>query len=117
MGLFLSDSYTPAEARRILELGVILLRFVVIYTLFDGLYLCAFEALSGAGDVWFPMAAMGLTGLAGLILPIWLLFELDLASINSLWIVFVLYILILNAAGNWRYRQGRWRSKKVIEKT
>jgi len=117
LGLFLSDSYTPAEAGRILELGVVLLRFVVIYSLFDGLYLCAFGALSGAGDVWFPMAAMGLTGLAGLILPIWLLFELNLASINSLWIVFVLYILILNAAGNWRYRQGRWRDKKVIEKT
>jgi len=116
LGLFLSGSYTPAEARQILDLGVILLRFVVIYSLFDGLYLCAFGALSGAGDVWFPMAAMGLSGLVCLVLPIWLLFGLGLASINSLWIVFVVYILILNAAGCWRYRQGRWRHKKVIEK-
>ena len=117
MGFFISESYTPAEARRILELGVVLLRFVVVYSLFDGLYLCAFGALSGAGDVWFPMAVMGLAGLLGLILPIWLLFGLGLASISSLWTVFVLYVLILNAAGNWRYRQGRWRGKKVIEKS
>jgi len=116
LGLFLSDSYTPAEARQIMDLGVTLLRFVVVYSLFDGLYLCAFGALSGAGDVWFPMAIMGLTGFFGLVLPIWLLFELGLATINSMWVVFVVYILILNAAGSWRYRQGLWRHKKVIEK-
>ena len=115
LSLFLSASYTPEESRQILELGVVLLRFVVVYTLFDGLYLCAFGALSGAGDVWFPMAAMGLAGLFCLILPIRLLFEVGLATINTLWLVFVLYILILNVTGTWRYRQGRWRNKKVIE--
>jgi MATE family multidrug resistance protein len=88
----------------------------VLYTLFDGLYLCAFGALNGAGDVWFPMAAMGLAGLVGLITPIWLLFAFNLASINSLWTVFTLYVLSLTATGVWRYRQGRWRHKKVIEK-
>jgi MATE family multidrug resistance protein len=99
-----------------MELGVVLLRFVAAYTLFDGLLLCAFGALSGAGDVWFPMAVMGLTGLFGLILPIGLLFKLGLASINTLWLTFVLYILGMNIAINWRYRQGRWRNRRVIEK-
>ena len=66
--------------------------------------------------VLIPILMIALAGLFALIAPIWLLFELGLASINSLWVVFVIYILVLNAAGSWRYRQGRWRSKKVIEK-
>ena len=116
IGFFLSAGRSPEETRPILNIGVTLLRFVAAYTLFDGLYLCAFGALSGAGDVWFSMAAMGLVGLFGLALPIGLLFHLGLATINSLWLVFVFYILILTAAVCRRYRQGRWRSKMVIEK-
>jgi MATE family multidrug resistance protein len=116
LSIFLSADHDPARARQIMEVGVVLLRFVVAYTLFDGLLLCAFGALSGAGDVWFPMVVMGLTGIFGLILPIWLLFKLGLADINTLWLTFVSYILIMNAAVNWRYRQGRWRNRRVIEK-
>ena len=116
LSIFLSADHDPETARQIMELGVVLLRFVVAYTLFDGLLLCAFGALSGAGDVWFPMVVMGLTGIFGLILPIWLLFKLGLADINTLWLTFVSYILVMNAAVNWRYRQGRWRNRRVIEK-
>jgi len=117
LGLFLPAGQDPATTRQIMDLGVVLLRFVVAYTLFDGLFLCAFGALSGAGDVWFPMAAMGLGGIFGLALPIGLLFQLDLADINTLWLIYVFYILALNAATNWRYRQGHWRNRRVIEKT
>ena len=116
LSLFLSSGHDPETARQIMDIGVILLRFVVVYTLFDGLFLCGCGALSGAGDVWFPMAVMGLGGLFGLVLPIWLLFKLDLADIKALWLVFVLYILVMNAAVTWRYRQGYWRNRRVIEK-
>ncbi len=115
LGLFLGEHYDAATVAQILDIGTHILRFVVIYTVFDGLYLCCFGALSGAGDVWFPMAVMGLGGLFGLVAPIWLLFALDLATINTLWLAFVLYVLVLTAAATWRYRLGRWRSMRVIE--
>jgi MATE family multidrug resistance protein len=117
LGIFLPADQDPETSRQIIDLGVILLRFVVAYILFDGLFMCSFGALSGAGDVWFPMAVMGLGGIFTLIAPILLLFKLDLASINTLWLVFVFYILIMNAAVTWRFRQGRWRNRRVIEKT
>jgi len=117
LGLFLPAGQNPETTRQIMDLGVILLRFVVAYSLFDGLLLCAVGALCGAGDVWFPMAVMGLTGLFALILPIGLLFKFGLADINALWTVYVLYVLVMNAAVVRRYRQGRWRNRQVIERT
>jgi Na+-driven multidrug efflux pump len=63
------------------------------------------------------MAVMGLTGLFALALPIGLLFKFDLAHINALWTVYVLYVLVMNAAVVRRYRQGRWRTSQVIEKS
>ncbi|MDR2946856.1 MAG: MATE family efflux transporter [Candidatus Adiutrix sp.] len=116
MSLFMAAHYDATTAGRILELGVISLRFVVLYTVFDGLFLCCFGALSGAGDVWFPMAAMGLSGFFGLAVPIWGLFAFDLANIYTLWSCFVFYLLALTAAGVWRFRLGKWRSMRVIEK-
>ena len=116
LNIFLSDQYDPAAKEKILELGTTILRFVVAYTVFDGLYLCCFGALSGAGDVWFPMAVMGLAGIFCLGLPIWLLFAFDQATIYSLWAVFVFYVLVLTSSGAWRYRLGKWKSMRVIEK-
>ncbi|MDR0880969.1 MAG: MATE family efflux transporter [Candidatus Adiutrix sp.] len=115
--LFLASHYDPAARAQILELGVILLRYVALYTAFDGLYIYCFGALSGAGDVWFPLAAMGLAGVFGLAVPIWLLFAFNLADIYTLWGAFVLYILCLTGGGVWRYRQGRWRQMRVIDKS
>lgn len=115
LNLFLASHYDPATSDMILKLGVTLLRFVALYTVFDGLYLCCFGALSGAGDVWFPMMAMGLGGLFLMVLPVWAIFALDMASVYSLWGAFVFYILALTAVGVWRYRSGKWRSMRVIE--
>ncbi len=116
LNVFLSEHYEPAVRSQILDMGVLLLRFVVLYTVFDGMYLCCFGALSGAGDVWFPMAFMGLAGLVCLGLPIWLLFVFDQATIYTLWAAFVFYVLVLTSTVVWRYRQGKWKSMRVIEK-
>jgi MATE family multidrug resistance protein len=113
--LFLADHYDQATRARILELGTVLLRFVVAYTIFDGLCLCCLGALSGAGDVWFPMAAMAVSVFFCLMLPIQLLFSQGWANVYSLWSCFVLYVLVITGVGAWRYRQGRWRFMQVIE--
>ena len=115
LGLFLSDSYNELEKIEMIGLGTILLRFMVIYGAFDGLYLCCFGAIRGAGDVWFPMLAMFFWGLFGLIVPTALLFYFDLANIYNLWLCLVLYILCLTSTGVWRYRSGRWRHFRVVE--
>ncbi|UQZ90341.1 MATE family efflux transporter [Deltaproteobacteria bacterium Smac51] len=115
LSLFMADSYDPETVAMIMDLGVILLRFVVVYTIFDGIYLCCFGALSGAGDVFFPMAVMGICGVFFMALPVWVLSISGHATIYTLWAAYVFYILVLTAVGGWRYRQGKWKSMRVIE--
>ncbi len=115
--LFLAEHYDPQEAAQLVELGTMLLRFVVIYTLFDGFYLCYFGALSGAGDVWVPMGIMAVGVFGFLLLPVWLLFTFDFVTVHSLWTFYVIYILSLTSMVTMRFRTGKWRSKKVIEFT
>ncbi|MDR1080591.1 MAG: MATE family efflux transporter [Deltaproteobacteria bacterium] len=111
---FMPDGTDPESAGRITALGTVLLRFVVLYSFFDGLYICCFGTVKGAGDVWFPMWAMAVWGVL-LFAGIVALFMLDAASIYSLWAVMVAYVLLLTFTGYWRFRTGKWMRLKVIE--
>jgi MATE family multidrug resistance protein len=115
LNVFMAKGYDEATANSLINMGVVLLRFVVAYTIFDGIYLCCFGALSGAGDVFFPMALMGIAGVFCMALPAWALFALGWANIHSLWTTFVFYVLVLTAFAAWRYRLGKWKSMRVIE--
>ncbi|MDR2422991.1 MAG: MATE family efflux transporter, partial [Deltaproteobacteria bacterium] len=57
LAFFLDPNVNLAERNFILTLGPNLLKFVAFYCLFDGVYLCCFGAIRGAGDIWFPMLA------------------------------------------------------------
>lgn len=117
LGLFLPpDTYTSSQQEQIYKLGETLLQFVVLYGLFDGLYLCCFGAIRGAGDVMFPMYAMAFGGIFVLTIPSLILFYLGWATIYTLWGIFVFYVVSLTAAGVVRYRGGRWRSMSIIER-
>ncbi len=116
LNIFMGQEYDAETAARLVGMGVTLLRFVAVYTIFDGIYLCCFGALSGAGDVFFPMAIMGFAGVFCMAIPAWLLFAFGWANIYNLWSAFVFYVLALTALAAWRYRQGRWQSMRVIEK-
>ncbi len=115
LNVFMAKGYDAETMARLIDMGVVLLRFVALYTIFDGIYLCCFGALSGAGDVFFPMALMGIAGVLCMALPAWLLFVFDWANIYSLWTTFVFYVLVLTAFAAWRYRLGKWKSMRVIE--
>ncbi|MDR2460985.1 MAG: MATE family efflux transporter [Deltaproteobacteria bacterium] len=115
LGIFMSNSLDPQEASNLTRVGTIILRFVVIYCLFDGLYLCCFGAVKGAGDVWYPMFAMAFWAVVGLILPIIALFYLGWANIYSLWAVLVFYVLAVTATGVHRFLSRKWMVMKVIE--
>jgi MATE family multidrug resistance protein len=115
LSLFLNDNLDLATKTFILTLGTVILRFVAAYSLFDGLYLCCFGAIRGAGDVWFPMVAMGLWGVLGLIIPILFLFYFSIVTIYTMWVVMVFYILGLTATGVIRYHGKKWMKMRVIE--
>jgi MATE family multidrug resistance protein len=112
---FMPKDIDPASVVFLVDLGKTLLRFVVFYCLLDGLYLCCFGAIKGAGDVIFPMLAMGFWAVVGLVIPITILFKLDMANIYAMWYAMVFYVTALTLTGVWRFCSRKWMTKKVIE--
>jgi len=115
LGLFRSRDFSPAEFRPILEAGVVLLRFVAIYTLFDALGIVYSGAIKGAGDTRFVMWALSLTALLVLVLPTYISLELLGAGLYAAWTFVTLYISGLGLVLWLRYRQGKWKGMSVLE--
>jgi MATE family multidrug resistance protein len=103
-------SFTP-----IMELTVVLLRFVAVYCLFDTMNIIYASGIKGAGDTRFVMLMMFAFFLFGLAIPTYVtLVVLDM-GIYAAWTVLTLYIIILSFAFLLRFLGGKWKSMSVIE--
>lgn len=92
----------------------VLLRFVAVYTLFDGANLVFGFALKGAGDTRFVTLAS--VGLAWLLmgLPCWAAWKYGW-GIYWAWTFASAYIVVLAGVLLWRFRGGQWKTMRVIE--
>ena len=115
LSLFKADDYTPEQYAGIMELGVILLRFVAVFCFFDGLNLIFSGAIKGAGDTRFIMWTIAALSLGVMIVPIYLAVEFLKAGIYTAWTLVTFYVCALGLAFMLRYRQGKWKSMRVIE--
>lgn len=113
--LFKAHHHTAAQYEQIKHLGVILMRFVAVFCFFDALNLVFSGALKGAGDTRFIMWTIGALSIGMMIAPIYLAVEVFGAGLYTAWAIATLYICALGLAFMWRYRQGKWKSMKVIE--
>lgn len=114
MEIFRPADYSAADYAPIKAMGVIVLRFVAIYTLFDGIVIIYFGVLKGAGDTMFLLKLTTLMAILGLCLPSYLAVEHFGAGLNILWAIITVYIFILTFISLLRYRGGRWKSMSVI---
>ena len=113
--LFKPRDIPLAEYGPILETGVVLLRFVALYSLFDGVALVFFGAIKGAGDTMFVMMAQSALSFLVMVVPVFVLVEIFNADVYEVWICITAYIACLATAAGLRYRQGKWKSMRVIE--
>lgn len=112
---FVDDQSSPAVRAQLVGLGVQLLRFVALYTLFDALTIIYMGALKGAGDIYFVMWTMGLASMGILIIPSWVGLEVVGLGLNFLWGCVVLYVMAIGLAFRWRFKRGAWQKMRVIE--
>lgn len=106
------DSYTPESFAAVADLGVILLRFVALYTLVDGFNIVTLGALQAAGDTsWTLWVSLGLH----------VVFVAVLLVADTLWPdIYVEWALatgfVMFQAFVWfgRWLTGRWRHIDVI---
>jgi MATE family multidrug resistance protein len=111
--LFRPNHMTPEDYTAIREAGI---RFVAAYIFFDSLYMVCIGVLKGAGDTRFIMWSIGLLSVAVMILPIYIGVEVFGAGLYYAWSCATLFVFCLFASSFWRYRQGRWKKVRVIER-
>jgi len=113
--LFKMQGHAPAQYGEIMDLGVILLRFVAVFCLFDSLNLVFSGAIKGAGDTRFIMWTIGAMSIGLMMIPTYLAVEVFHAGIYVVWTIATLYVCALGLAFMLRYRQGKWKEMRVIE--
>ena len=91
----------------------VLLRFVAVYALFDAVNLVLSFALRGAGDTRFVMRVALALPWPLMVLPTWLVWK-EGWDLNWAWAFASLYIVALALVYLVRFRQGKWRTLRVI---
>ncbi|MEW6264920.1 MAG: MATE family efflux transporter [Thermodesulfobacteriota bacterium] len=105
----------PERFAEILDLSVVLLRFVAAYSLFDAMSIIFCSAIKGAGDTRFVMLMLGSVSLGVLILPTYLAVAVFNFGVKACWLAATFYSIVLAFAFYSRFRGGKWRAMRVIE--
>jgi len=95
--------------------ATILLRFVALYSVFDMMNIVFASGLRGAGDTVYPLALSGTLAFVAMLGPAYLACVLGGGGIYAAWTAATAYIVLLGALLMRRFRQGRWKSLRVIE--
>jgi MATE family multidrug resistance protein len=113
--LFKAEGPSTVRYAEIMDLGVILMRFVAVFCFFDALNLIFSSAIKGAGDTKFIMWTIAVLSLGVMIAPVYVAVEVAGAGVYTAWTLATVYISALGVAFMLRYRQGRWKTMRVIE--
>jgi MATE family multidrug resistance protein len=113
-GFFGHDSASAADDLAVRQLAVKLLLFVSAYNIFDAAIIIFVSVLRGAGDTRFVMfvSAVMASLLAG---TTWLGVEKWKFDVFALWTLITAWVWTLAVIYILRYRQGKWRSMRVID--
>jgi MATE family multidrug resistance protein len=103
-----------ASWERVRQLVPALLCFVAAYCLFDSMNLVFALALKGAGDVRFVTLVSPALAWGVMVLPTWAALYLG-GGLFLAWGFAACYVLALGFLFLWRFRQGAWKSLRLIE--
>ncbi len=112
--LFRPRDFSPEDFAAIKGIGVVVLRFVAAYLLFDGLYMISTAVLKGAGDTKFIMWSIGLLSFFGMVMPLYIGIEVFGMGLYYAWGCTVFFLCQLAALTFWRFSQGKWKDMRVI---
>ncbi len=113
--LFRAQDAAGPEFEAIKEQGIILLRFVALYSLMDAVAVVVMGALKGAGDTRFVMIILLGCALGTMIVPLFLVLEVFHLGLEAMWWCVTGYVAALAGLSAWRFRRGSWRTMRVIE--
>jgi len=93
------------------------MKFVAAWSLVDSLGIVYSSALKGAGDTRFTMYTIIILSLILLILPTFIALEVMGWGLEAAWTIGLVYIIGLAVVFTLRYREGKWKTMRVIEQS
>jgi multidrug resistance protein, MATE family len=115
LGIFRSDMHSHESFKDIMDQGVIILRLVAIWTLFDTLFIIYSGALKGSGDTRFAMWAQVLLAWVLFVPPVYIIIEYLRLGLIAAWAWGAFYIVVIGLVFWRRYRSGRWKEIQMLK--
>lgn len=112
--VFLSLFHSAEAGAAVAPLVIVLLRFVAVYSLFDGMNLVFAYALRGAGDTRFVTLMSLLLAWPIMVAPTWAAWVWNWGLFWA-WSFASAYVIALALVFLWRFRAGQWKGMRVIE--
>ncbi|MCA9043531.1 MAG: MATE family efflux transporter [Planctomycetaceae bacterium] len=113
---FAKYSDRPDDFAEIVPLVVTLLRFVAVYSIFDAMVIVFGNAIRGAGDVRFSIIATTTISWTVMVVPcVAIILWFPSLGLNGCWAAATAHLILAGLVLFWRFRQGHWRSMKVID--
>ncbi len=103
----------PVEFAPLRDMTVMILRFVAVYLLFDGVNIIFMAAIKGAGDTMYLLAV---TLVMSPILPVACAIALaNGGGLSVCWLILTIWICVFAGCFCVRFFRGKWKSMRVIE--
>jgi MATE family multidrug resistance protein len=106
----------PVAFAQTWDMCIVLLRFVAVYCIFDAMYIVFSAAVKGAGDTRFVMWTTVLLAWGVMVVPSYLAVTEFGFGLYGVWIFICSYICIGGVVFLFRFRGGKWKSMRVIER-
>ncbi len=114
-GLFRPKDMSLGDFNTIIAMGRPVMSFIAVYSLFDMFAIIYCSAIKGAGDTRFVTRAVLLFSTTLLVLPVYLAVDVFGCGLYTAWFFATAYVIVLGCTFFLRFRQGRWKSMRVIE--
>ena len=114
--LFPFAAFAEGEEFSALEnLVIVLLRFVVVYGLFDVLAIIYGYAIRGSGDTLFPLLFFALASFFCLIVPAVVISQYWGGNLLATWTAVTSYVVVVGIGMCWRFHSGEWKAMSLVE--
>jgi MATE family multidrug resistance protein len=112
--LFIAAESDGNVHTQLLSQGVVVMRMMALFIAFDAMYFTFVGVLKGAGDTRFIMWSIGIATLVVMVVPLTIIVEYTGWGLYACWLNLTVYVVSLFSVTLWRFRQGKWKTIRVI---
>jgi MATE family multidrug resistance protein len=105
----------PVGLAPVIDVAVVLVRFVAVYSIFDMMNVIFAAGLKGAGDTTYPLALTIVLSWVAMLGPAYLACVVLGGGVYTAWTPASAYVILLGLLMLRRFKSGRWKALRVIE--